>query len=608
MCERTKSPRATEVLSSSRVAEQLFEREGSGLHISRRSKVSILVALVSIFAIAGPFAATTYAASRSFARSSTPIKGVVRPAGSGSLFKAPHSSSDPQHARPKFQVNRLGVNGQVSSAGSNVPSAASLPTSGFSPVRGAKPKPGNLLQSFNGVSSLDNSSVNGFDLEPPDQGLCVGPISAAGPGNFVVEPVNVAYQIYAPNGTSITGGPIPLNFLFGESPAEFLSDPRCQFDPATQDFYFVVLAIDPSGLSSHFDVTVAEQSGNFMVYRFDTTDPTGPGCPCFGDQPLLGLDAYNIYVSNNEFPIATSPIYNGAEVYAISKSQLAALAFSVNFVEFPMISDEGILIETLQPAITYDAKAPAEYLLHSFTVDASGNNNSFDHRLGIFAITNQAAVTAGGTPTLSNPTIINSEAYAQPNYAANPNSFVLNADDDRMQQVQYINGNLMAALSTAVSIQGDTIPRDGAAWFDIEPSLHGSLTVKARIKHQGYIATSGLYILYPAIAQSSDGNVEMAFSISSSTINPSAAYAVVPDETRSNNAGAIFVAASGSGPDTGFTCSDPATAFHCRWGDYSWATLDPGTTNIWMASEYIPPVSSQSAAANWGTAVYEVSA
>lgn len=341
----------------------------------------------------------------------------------------------------------------------------------------------------------------------------------------------------------------------------------------------------------------------------DSTDPGGRGCPCFADQPLIGLDKYNIYVSGNEFPIAQpSPFYNGAEVYAISKSQLAANTPAVNYVEFSNISDQGILIETLQPAITYDSNAPAEYLLHSFVVDANGNNTSFDRRLGIFAITNQAAVTAGGIPTLSNPTVINSEPYAQPNPAPQPNGLLLNADDDRMQQVEYINGNLMGALSTAVLVKGDSTPRDGAAWFDIEPSLRGSLTVNAHIKHQGYIAAKGIYILYPAITQSKDGTVEIAFSITNSSINPSAAYAIVPDGIHTSNAGAIYVAATGNGSyhDT-FTCTG-TLAPGCRWGDYSWATLDPGTSNIWMGSEYIPPAGRQISNANWGTRIYEVSA
>ena len=73
----------------------------------------------------------------------------------------------------------------------------------------------------------------------------------------------------------------------------------------------------------------------------------------------------------------------------------------------------------------------------------------------------------------------------------------------------------------------DTTPRDGGAWFDIEPSLQGSLVVKAHIKNQGYIAASGLYILYPAIVQGKNGTVEIAFSITNGTTIPSAAYAVV---------------------------------------------------------------------------------
>jgi hypothetical protein len=113
----------------------------------------------------------------------------------------------------------------------------------------------------------------------------------------------------------------------------------------------------------------------------------------------LGLDKYNIYVSLNQFPHEQpSPYYIGVEVFAISKSQLAAFSQAVNYVEFSHISNAGNQIETLQPAITYDPKAPAEYLMHSFVINNKGNNIPFDHRLGIFAITNQAAVTAGGFP------------------------------------------------------------------------------------------------------------------------------------------------------------------------------------------------------------------
>jgi len=588
---------------------------------NRKSIAFVLVALALVAGFIGSFALrgpSHAAGSSTGTSSSTMVKGQVTPVGSGNLSNAPTTTGNGSLTVYKGDVvNRMGVNGTIPSSGSGAPavtatalgSAMALGSATASHAKHSS-NVGKLLQSFDGVSDLDNATTTGFILAPPDQGLCVGPLASLGQ-TVVFEPVNISFRVFSTSGTTLAG-PLPDSFLYNEPsfPNEFISDPRCQYDKATGDFFFTILAFNYfTGLESHIDVTVLHQNGNFYTYRFDSTDPGGRGCPCFADQPLLGLDKYNIYVSGNEYPIAQpSPFYNGAEVYAISKSQLAANAALVNYAEISNISDQGILIETLQPAITYDANAPAEYLLHSFVVDANGNNTSFDKRLGVFAITNQAAVTAGGFPTLSNPTVVNSELYAQPNPAPQPSGLLLNADDDRMQQVEYINGNLMGALTTAVLVKGDTTPRDGAAWFDIEPSLHGSLTVNAKIKKQGYIAASGLYILYPAIIQSKDGNVAMAFSITNSTTNPSAAYAIVPDGKHSNSAGSIFVAATGNGTyhDT-FTCTGTVSP-GCRWGDYSYVTLDPNSNNIWMGSEYIPPLARQISNANWGTRVYEIGA
>ena len=65
--------------------------------------------------------------------------------------------------------------------------------------------------------------------------------------------------------------------------------------------------------------------------------------------------------------------------------------------------------------------------------------------------------------------------------------------------------------------------------------------------------------------------------------------------------GAVYIAAKGSGPYS------PSST---RWGDYSWATLSPDGASFWMATEYIPPPSSQTpdGLQNWGTRVIQVSA
>jgi hypothetical protein len=51
---------------------------------------------------------------------------------------------------------------------------------------------------------------------------------------------------------------------------------------------------------------------------------------------------------------------------------------------------------------------------------------------------------------------------------------------------------------------------------------------------------------------------------------------------------------------------DPAAT---RWGDYSWAVLDATTYSVWMATEYMPPLASQTTdrLRNWGTRVLRLS-
>ena len=78
---------------------------------------------------------------------------------------------------------------------------------------------------------------------------------------------------------------------------------------------------------------------------------------------------------------------------------------------------------------------------------------------------------------------------------------------------------------------------------------------------------------------------------------PSAAYTTLPSGT-ATSFGNVNVAAAGSGP---YVVDTPTT----RWGDYSWAILDPSGTSVWMATEYVPPKSSQTpdGLKNWGTRV-----
>lgn len=456
-----------------------------------------------------------------------------------------------------------------------------------------------LSHNFNGVSSLDSAVTNfGAEFEPPDQGLCVG-------NGFIVEPVNSAYSVYRENG-HLVAGPFNVNDLFGEGPTEFTTDPRCFFDKATHTWFATIafIATTPDGNfgnSAHTDLavnTTGDPTKPWTVYHIDATDdgtngtPSHPGCPCFGDQPRLGIDAHNIYISTDEFSI-NGPEFDGTQIYVLSKSELVGHASSPHVVHFESLMIDGDLAFGVQPAFTYGS-ADAEYFLNSLDPDGTG-----DHRLGVWAMTNLDVVRHGGIPTLSS-TIIKSEAYSIPPAAVQKgSSSTLDSGDDRMQEVEYINGSVWGSLGTALTVHGSADPRAAAAWFEVHPRLQGKKIGGANIRAQGYMATRDTDLLYPSIAVNSHGVAGMVVTATGANLFPSAAYTTLRDDH--HQFGPVHIAAFGTGP------YDPNGT---RWGDYSWATLDPDNGSFWMAIEYIPPKGSQTTDGrrNWGTRVFDVSA
>ena len=285
--------------------------------------------------------------------------------------------------------------------------------------------------------------------------------------------------------------------------------------------------------------TTGDPTTPWTTYRIDTTDLGNPGCPCFGDQPLLGIDQDNIYVSTNEFSIL-GPQFNGAQIYAISKSELVALAKSVHFVHFGNLRIGGAIAASVQPAISFGTP-DAEYFMNSLDP-----NGTFDNRIGVWAMTNRQAVSQGGTPTLSH-LVITSEPYAVPPPAVQKGSTsTLDSGDDRMQQVQYINGQLWGELGTAVTIPNDNTERAGAAWFEVNPHLSGQTIGSAAVTKQGYVTSKGNYLIYPAIQASPRGTAAMIMTLTGKGFYPSVVYTVL--QSGQSTFGPLQLAASGTGP------------------------------------------------------------
>ena len=296
------------------------------------------------------------------------------------------------------------------------------------PVAAAITGPGANFSGFNGMTHLDQRLAGGgnqLSLEPPDQGLAVG-------NGFVVEAVNLAVSVYSTSGTPLAiaalNGFLGLRRLPSIAPAHrrsmdrFTSDPRVYYDAPTSHWFLSLLEIDadPStgALLGHSAVYVAvSQSGDptglWNIYFFDTTDNGNPGCPCFGDQPLIGADQNGFYVTTNEFSIL-GPEFNGAQIYAISKTALES-----NTAPAAIHIPGGQLAESIsysvQPAITppngtYEsANGGTEYFVSA--LDFTG---TLDNRVAVWALTNTSSLnTASPSLTLSN-VVIPSEVYGLP--------------------------------------------------------------------------------------------------------------------------------------------------------------------------------------------------
>ena len=526
-----------------------------------------------------------------------------------------------------------------------------------------------LKASFEGLNFFQQRFARGgnqFSVEPPDQGLCVG-------NGYIVEAVNDVLNVYNAAGVSqlpanAVGGAVDLNSFYGYPAAinrstgargQFVTDPSCYYDAQTQRFYVVVLTLETnpaSGaftLANHLDIAVSNTSnptGTWTIYKVNvtadgTSNPSAlNACPCLGDYPHIGADAYGFYITTNAYPWNGNG-FNGAQLYAFSKRELASGAASVGVTHIDTFgavaasSDAG----STQPGFTawpaqspgtssYDLNAGGtEYLLSSNAADeathpvAGFGGSGTSSQLVVWGLKNTSSLDTIPALSLSNK-ILSVSPYAIPPKSNQPGSGTApgedvplghcindtttvtvagvgcwrllfgtapahtevvskpDSNDTRMQQVMFANGKIWGALDTAVSFDA-TVSHNkaGIAWYIVKPDVStGSLAAKVAL--QGTYGVAGTNLTYPAIGVTASGRGVIAMTLMSATDNPSAAYASIDALV---GVGDVHVAAPGAAPDDGFTSykAEVGNPPRTRWGDYGAAAVDGNS--IWIASEYI---------------------
>lgn len=509
---------------------------------------------------------------------------------------------------------------------------------------------------------------NQFTVEPPDQGLCAGNGYELEAVNDVLNVFDASGQSALPNNTAtniVSGFPrdvnhaIDLNSFFGYAPAinrstgvraQFVTDPSCLYDAATQRFFVVVLTLEthPNGSythANHLDIAVsqtADPTGTWNIYRMDVTNDgsnaggVNPG-PFLGDYPHIGADANGFYITTNAYPWLSNG-FAGAQIYAFSKAQLAAGADSVTVVHFDTFgavnlpSDAG----STQPGFTvWPAQSPGkqfstanggtEFFMSSNAADeathpvAGTGGNYVSNQIIVWSVTNTSSLnSASPSLTLSNK-VLGVNTYAippkqhQPGAGTTPGTDVPQGYCLNDTTTVTIAGTGCWRLLVGASAQNEVISRpdandtrmqqvmyaNGKLWGALDTAVNPDGGAQragiawyivnpnaGSVVMQGYLGAAGYDFTYPAIGVTATGRGVMAFAATGDTLYPSSAYAPI-DAVAGVGDWSVVPGGEGKAVDDGFTSYKAQVGNPPRTRWGDYSAAAVDGDSIWIASEYV---------------------
>lgn len=493
-----------------------------------------------------------------------------------------------------------------------------------------------------GIHSADQLNVNGFNLEPPDQGLAVN-------NNVVAEINNLVLEFFqAPTGTPLAG-PVSLDFMKYKS-CNRLFGPQAFFDPTTGRWFLTVMEYPAFGskhLKTWLDLAVSETSdalGEYYLYHVEAYSADLEGCnaragtfdDCLPDYPKAGYDANGFYISVNLWNWSLSGNFVEAATYVLPKSTLiegpkvaktdgpesavtekgkfhlrvARVDYAEDFVVQPSVPAPGTAYESGFEGTEYlmEALGPPGVNYGAIRVYAiSGTDNLPKHP--------ELLTVSGWDVALANPyswTVAQTEPGPVGTYCGGlgydvPPLIGAGYGDfgATIQMTRNVDDTIL--LTGALNFQspdGNGLPRDVIAWYTLVPSLTFA-GVRAAVSTSGYLVPpNGFSVSFPAIGLDENGNGLMGYNvmaIGATPLYPSAA--ILPFSANGPLSYSINVTGPGIGADDGYSgcpAGGAATEPHVGyWGFYGAATVDAATGHYYTANENIS--GARATESNWGT-------
>ncbi|HET7478985.1 MAG TPA: hypothetical protein VFJ72_05650, partial [Rubrobacteraceae bacterium] len=394
---------------------------------------------------------------------------------------------------------------------------------------------------------------------------------AIGPGRYV-ELVNSRYAIY--NRTSnvpINQG--SLNDLVGAAALESVFDPQIIWDPTTNRFYY---AADD----------VLDSANNFLAFGFskDSTPDAGPSDWCqyfvaygadFPDYPKLGDTRDFVMIGSNVFPAAGG--FHSSLDWIRKPPAGAGCPNLSSGVKTDLRNSDGTQAITPVPANQTDTSPTGYVVAEPASVPNGAGPAGF---LSLFTVSSNT----DGTLALSAPRNVTVPGYDLPaNAPQRGTTRRLDTSDSRnTQAVSAIDPSRGTGGLTALWTQHTVFGGAGAQvrWYEINPA---SATLFQRGTVSGSSA-NGVFDFNGAISpdrkvlgttRKFGSSMILGYNSSSATQFPSVQMI---SKVGSNAASAGTLVKASAASLQNFDCSDPNFPGVCRWGDYSAATPDPGSS------------------------------
>ena len=409
---------------------------------------------------------------------------------------------------------------------------------------------------------------------PPDHQV------AAGPNNIVVA-TNGGVNILSKRGTSLSSQTLGGFFspLGNEHSGAF--DPWAVYDPYINRFWLMAVSRDTTTQRSDIIIALSNTQDatlGWTMWELSGSVNGSTNTTNWCDYPKLGFDSQAIYVTCNMF--AFSGGFQYSKLRILNKSQFVnnTAIFWWDFWDIREGGSGTTTAFTIQPAQMFGATASTG----GFLVNARGGGGT-GSTLDVWRVPNPLECCNGDAvgPTLNNQGH-GVGGYGPSDGARQPGTTTqIHNGDSRLLYAFWKNGR----LSTGHTVACPSSSTNACGGFT-ELNVSGFPTISTL--RNWALTAGGQDVYYPAVSVNGADDRTMVFTVSDSSLSPTAAYVGIPSIADCSGNPTCL-----DGGTTAFRFGQNSNGYvrldtqnRNRWGDYSGASPDPNGEGIWVAGEF----------------------